>query len=176
MGEKKRQKKKYGIELTGASMFLWGGLFLFLIVWAFILGIFVGEGLLPEKEFRPKKEKNIIQEAKEETEPEFSFHKRLTAPQPETKKKNNIPKKQNTFKARGCYSVQIAAFLKEKDAQDMVRRLKRRKYDVYYTKTIKDNKTYYRVRCGRLDRKKAELLKKKLLRQEHIKGIIVRCR
>jgi len=135
----------------------------------------VGEGLLPEKEFRPKKKKNIIQETREETEPEFSFHKRLTAPQPETKKSNNILK-QETFKESDCYSVQIAALLKEKDAQDMVRRLKRRKYDVYYTKTIKDNKTYYRVRCGRLDRKKAELLKKKLLRQEHIKGIIVRCR
>ena len=82
MAEKKR-KKRYKIEFTRASLFLWGGLFLFLIVWAFILGIFVGKGLIPEKGFVPKKKKTTIQETKEEKEPKFSFHKRLTAPGPE---------------------------------------------------------------------------------------------
>ncbi|RLB11755.1 MAG: hypothetical protein DRG39_03515 [Deltaproteobacteria bacterium] len=176
MTEKKRQKKRYSIELTRVSLFLWVGLFLLLIVWAFMLGIFVGKGLLPEKEFQPRKKDSIIHETREEREPEFSFHKRLTSPQPEAKKDKAMPR-QKGVKKGGCYSVQIAAFLKEKDAQDMVKRLKRKRYEVYYTKKAINNKLYYRVKCGRFDNKRgAEMFRKRLLKQERLRGIIVRCR
>lgn len=171
MKEKRKKKKRYKVELTAASMCLWGGLFLFLIVWAFILGILVGEGLLPEAEFKIKKKKNIIQEPKKEAEPEFSFHKRLTSPKAEEKRHKNASKRNI------CYSVQVAAFLKEKDALNMIRRLRKKKYHAYYTKTTKDNRIYYRVRCGRFNSKqKAEVLRKRILREEHIKGIIVKCK
>ena len=168
MPEKKKDKKIYKIELTKLSMFLWACGFLFLIIWAFILGILVGEGFLPEKRIRPKEEKNNLYDHSEKKERlSFSFHERLTA---NKSIKNN---KQNNI----CYSVQIAAFLKEKDAKNMVKKFKLKGYKVYYIKAIIKDKTYYRVRCGKSsNRKEMELLKDRLLKNEHIKGIIVRCR
>ncbi|MBN2124603.1 MAG: SPOR domain-containing protein [Deltaproteobacteria bacterium] len=44
---KKAQKKKYQIEMTSTSIFLWGFCFFFLLAWIFVLGILVGRGFLP---------------------------------------------------------------------------------------------------------------------------------
>ncbi|MBW1996760.1 MAG: SPOR domain-containing protein [Deltaproteobacteria bacterium] len=45
-GSKKGVKKKYRIEMTPLSLFLWGFCLLFLLTWVFVLGILVGRGFL----------------------------------------------------------------------------------------------------------------------------------
>lgn len=153
------EKKKYKIELTRLSIFLLGCGFVFLIIWSFILGIFVGESFLPEREKSPKKRKYNLEK---EEKIDFSFHEELTS---------------DSFKNNTCYSVQVAAFLREKDAQDMVKRLIAKGYKAYYTRGVINKKTYYRVRCGRsYNKKEIKILRDRLLKDEHIKGIIVRCR
>ena len=44
---RKGGKKKYQIEVTSLTLFLWGFCALFLMAWIFVLGIFVGRGFLP---------------------------------------------------------------------------------------------------------------------------------
>ncbi len=43
----KKRSKKYQIELTPLSIFLWGGCLFFVLAWIFVLGILVGRGFLP---------------------------------------------------------------------------------------------------------------------------------
>jgi cell division protein FtsN len=40
-------KKRYQIEVTSFSLFLWGFCALFVMAWIFVLGVFVGRGFLP---------------------------------------------------------------------------------------------------------------------------------
>ena len=44
---RKRVKKKYRIEVSSFSLFLWGFCALFFMAWMFVLGVVVGRGLLP---------------------------------------------------------------------------------------------------------------------------------
>ncbi len=176
--EFKRQKKTFKIEFTKGSVLLWTTILIFTIVWAFILGVFVGKGFLPEKEIRPNKKNKIINKKEENknTIDFFSFHKQLTS---NTYRSENLKNKvvhKNKHKKNLCYSVQIAAFLKEKDAKNMVKAFNLKGYPVYYVKYTKNKKEYYRVRCGKSSSKKEiEDLKNRLIKKEHIKGIIVRC-
>jgi cell division septation protein DedD len=63
----------------------------------------------------------------------------------------------------------------QKDAISLTNKLK--KYGAYYVKKTKGSKTYYRVRCGSFSSKKeAEVLRERLLKDVHLKGIIVRCK
>jgi cell division septation protein DedD len=43
----KNSSPKYRIEFTRLSLFLWGGGFLFVLLWIFVFGILVGRGSLP---------------------------------------------------------------------------------------------------------------------------------
>jgi cell division septation protein DedD len=43
----KKKSRKYQIELTPLSIFLWGGCVFFVLAWIFVLGILVGRGFLP---------------------------------------------------------------------------------------------------------------------------------
>ena len=43
----KKRSKKYQIEFTPLSIFLWGGCLFFVLAWIFVLGILVGRGFLP---------------------------------------------------------------------------------------------------------------------------------
>lgn len=42
-----KRSRKYQIELTPLSIFLWGGCLFFVLAWIFVLGILVGRGFLP---------------------------------------------------------------------------------------------------------------------------------
>lgn len=44
---RKGGKRRYQIEMTSWSLFLWGFCLLFLLAWVFVLGILVGRGFLP---------------------------------------------------------------------------------------------------------------------------------
>ena len=44
---RKAGKKRYQIEVTSLTLFLWGFCALFFVAWIFVLGIFVGRGFLP---------------------------------------------------------------------------------------------------------------------------------
>jgi cell division septation protein DedD len=43
----RKTRNRYRIELTPLSIFFWGLSFVFILAWIFVLGIFVGRGLLP---------------------------------------------------------------------------------------------------------------------------------
>ncbi len=167
--EKEKKKKVYKIELTRLSIALWSLIFVVLIVWSFILGLLIGAGIFSEKEeataSQLKAEPHLStkeENKKNENPPKFSFHRTLTSPKP-----NSV------FKEK-CYSVQVAAFLKEKDAINLVNRLKR--YGSYYVKKATGSRTYYRVRCGKFDNKEDALaLKRKIQKETSFNGIIVRC-
>jgi cell division septation protein DedD len=44
---RKSVKKRYQIEVTSLTLFLWGFCALFFMAWIFVLGVFVGRGFLP---------------------------------------------------------------------------------------------------------------------------------
>ncbi len=157
-------KKSYKIELARGSLIIWCLVIVVLIVWAFFLGFFVGSGLFSEEEGTLEiKKKEIQKKEKANILPKFSFHKELT----ETKEKNK--------EKEDCYSVQVVAYLKEKDAIALVKKLSL--YNPYYIKEKTDGKIFYKVRCGRLKNKKEAIeLKERILKETHLKGIIVKCR
>ena len=160
-----KKKKAYKIELTGLSIVLWSLVFIVLIVWSFVLGLLIGGGFFSEKELlnshASPEQHSSVEKGKNSQALKFSFHQTLTSSKP-------------GFEDR-CYAVQVAAFLKEKDAISLTSKLK--KYGAYYVKKTKGSKTYYRVRCGSFSSKKeAEALRERLLKDIHLKGIIVRCK
>jgi cell division protein FtsN len=107
MSSVKPQKKKgwrYQINLGPLSIVIWGLFFLFFMAWIFILGIFVGRGVLPgsltnlfEKKGENARLTRSIGSAKDtesfttsmdspvETEPELDFYNELTAKKDEAK-------------------------------------------------------------------------------------------
>jgi hypothetical protein len=67
----------------------------------------------------------------------------------------------------GSWALQVAAYPEEKDAKDLATRLKEMGYDAFVVKGELKNRSWYRVRVGRLKtRQEAENLKAKLLHQK----------
>lgn len=73
------------------------------------------------------------------------------------------------------YSVQLAYFSKQKNAESLVHTLKNKGYNATYKKVISKNDTvFYRVLVGALsEKKKAFMLKDQLAQLVQLKGIIV---
>lgn len=121
---RKKVKKKYLVEMTTLSVFLWGFCLFFLLAWIFVLGILVGRGFIPggasaiselkgqiaklqelvgnnrDQEARPQK--------KSDEDPELAFYDRLSSKKGEVKirwqpqKTAKTPKKErapNTIKS-----------------------------------------------------------------------------
>ena len=98
---KKSPKKKYQIEMTSLSVFLWGFCLFFLLGWIFLLGILVGRGFLPATVpgiSELKDQVNKLQEMitsnknsgtkpnkKEDQDPKLAFYERLSNKKDEAK-------------------------------------------------------------------------------------------
>ena len=92
----RKRRKKYQIELTSLSTFLWGIFLFFLLGWVFVLGISVGRGSLPkvvtnmssyikgvigkpaETILRPSKSYEVKSSKKSEPDPKLAFYEKLS--------------------------------------------------------------------------------------------------
>jgi len=116
----KKTGKRYQIELTSLSLFLWSIFLFFLLVWIFVLGILVGRGFFPGKvttisDLRAqiqrlqemvthKSSKEMESIKRSEPDPKLAFYEKLSSKKDEAKKdrqiekKREIPKKKPTKK------------------------------------------------------------------------------
>ena len=97
----KKVRKKYLVEMTSLSVFLWGFCLFFLLAWIFVLGILVGRGFIPGGESAISELKAQIArlqdlvgsskvegkrpQKKPETNPELAFYERLSSKKIEVK-------------------------------------------------------------------------------------------
>lgn len=98
---RKKARKKYLVEMTSISVFLWGFCLFFLLAWIFVLGILVGRGFIPGGESAISELKvqiarlqeivgtNRVQgkrtQKKPDKNPELAFYERLSSKKVEVK-------------------------------------------------------------------------------------------
>ena len=99
----KKGTKKIRFELKPVTLFLWITILLLLLIWMFVLGIFVGRGLMPDfvKEFKNPfagvTEETVSEEdeykykTQKDEESKFDFYDRLESKKNEVKKKMPVP-------------------------------------------------------------------------------------
>ncbi|MEE9610213.1 MAG: SPOR domain-containing protein [Desulfatiglandales bacterium] len=99
----KKRAKKYRIELTSFSIFLWGSGLFFLLAWTFVLGILVGRGFLPgavtaisdlkgqisklQGMVGNDKSYDVSSTKKPEPDPKLAFYEKLSSKKDEAKEK-----------------------------------------------------------------------------------------
>jgi len=112
----KKAGKRYQIELTSLSLFLWTTFLFFLLVWIFVLGILVGRGFFPGKvttisDLRAqiqrlqemvthKSSKEMESIRKSEPDPKLAFYEKLSSKKDEAKKGRQIEKKREIPKKK----------------------------------------------------------------------------
>jgi cell division septation protein DedD len=197
--EKKKEKRRYQIELSGTSLFLWSlGLFV-LLAWIFALGVFAGRGLVPggseaiaelkaqiaKIQQMVKRDRTELDEIRElQKDAKFAFFDELSA----KKDKADAPAKPSpkmpaatplaTEKARTpgpavTYVVQVASLDAEVKAKDMVSRLIQKGYPAYYYKVFVKGREYFRVRCGTFKTEtEAVDANKRLAEKEKLTGFV----
>jgi cell division septation protein DedD len=98
---RKKVKKKYLVEMTSLSVFLWGFCLFFLLAWIFVLGILVGRGFIPGGESAiselkaqiarlqaivgNSKVRDKMPEKTTDKNPELAFYERLSSKKVEVK-------------------------------------------------------------------------------------------
>jgi len=198
--EQGKTGKKYHIELSRASIFLWStGLFV-LLAWIFTLGVLAGRGLLPGvvetltevkaqiaklQQMINKKDRSELEEIRAlQKDPKFAFFDELSAKKGETEKPSGTPAGKpatsvmkeepvNPPSPAVKYVVQVASLEAEAKATNMVNRLTRRGYPAYFYKVFVKGREYFRVRCGTF-RTEAEAVKinKRLAEEEKLTGFV----
>jgi septal ring-binding cell division protein DamX len=105
----KKRSKKYRIELTPLSVFLWGGCLFFVLAWIFVLGILVGRGFLPgevtvlsdlkeqfgisqHKVSRERPRQKLASPKKSDSEPKLDFYDNLSRKKVEPLKETAPPR------------------------------------------------------------------------------------
>lgn len=100
---REKVRKKYLVEMTSLSVFLWGFCLFFLLAWIFVLGILVGRGFIPGGESAiselkaqiarlqaivgNSKVRDKMPQNKPEKNPELAFYERLSSKKVEVKKR-----------------------------------------------------------------------------------------
>ena len=103
---KKTGKKRYQIEVTSLTLFLWAFCALFFVAWIFVLGIFVGRGFLPGADSAlvdlrtqvTKLQEMMARNKRAEPEPQkkesidemLAFYEKLESKKDEAKRKEQI--------------------------------------------------------------------------------------
>ena len=95
---------------------------------------------------------------------------------PATKKRVERTAKAPTQPNKSVWSVQVKAFARQRDASELAKRLKNKRYDAYVVAIQIKGRTWYRVRVGRLaTQREAQGLLLKLKREEkYTRAIITR--
>ncbi|NIO11033.1 MAG: hypothetical protein GTO40_24685 [Deltaproteobacteria bacterium] len=102
--------------------------------------------------------------------------KARVSPPPAKAKQPRKTRTASTSTQANVWSVQVKAFARQNDANDLARRLKRKGYDAYVVSIQIKGRTWYRVRVGRLGtQREAQNLLLKLKREEkYTRAIITR--
>ncbi len=191
----KKAGKKYQIELTPLSIFLWGGCLFFVLAWIFVLGILVGRGFLPGAVTAFSDLKNqisVLQEMvsrnrshdlsspkKSDSDPKLAFYEKLSSKKEEAKKewvpeRSVESQKQPKPSAPELqYTVQLASLGDKSQAEKLIKDLVGRGYPAYFYEIKVNGQTYYRIRCGRFpSRQAAADYARKLGKEAGIKGFV----
>jgi len=163
-------RKRYAFRPTLSTLLLLCFGVLFLLAWAFTLGVMVGRNLLPLPfSTLSRTEETAAEERKETTadhfepikEEDLTFYDQLVAKEERAKKvvtaeppasarlikEKKTPLRGTGEKSHG-YSVQIAALQDKGKTVEMVERLAGLGYPAYYRQAVINGETFYRVRCG----------------------------
>ncbi|OQX65705.1 MAG: hypothetical protein B5M55_03300 [Desulfococcus sp. 4484_242] len=204
MGKKEsdggKEKKRYQIEVSRLSIFLWSVALFFFMAWIFALGVFAGRGLLPGvvetmtelkaqvaklQQMIAKKDRNELEQIRKlQKDPKFAFFDELSAKNNNTRKSPPPPERKpatssrakkaaNPSKGTAKYVVQVASLETEAKAKDMVARLARKGYQAYFYKVFVKGREYFRVRCGIYESKaEAVAVNRRLTEKEKMNGFI----
>ena len=199
----RKKNKKCLVELSLSSLLFWGGGLFFFLACIFVLGIFVGQGFLPEKlrsltgiktevtrDHNKASNQNLSEFKgikKADNDPKFAFYDELSTKKEEAAKKNSRrQKKKNATPARRqkrvvppetgvTYTLQLASLEDKAKADKLVSRLKKQGYPAFFYQADVKGKTYYRIRCGNFKNKnEAERFKALLAKKEKMEGLIVK--
>ena len=189
-------RKRYAFRPTLSTLLLLCFGVLFLLAWAFTLGVMVGRNLLPLPFSALSSTEETAAEERQETtadhfepikEEDLTFYDKLvpkeerakkvvTAEPPATArviKKKATPLRGTDEESHG-YSVQIAALQDKGKTMEMVERLAGLGYRAYYRQAVIDGETFYRVRCGPFNTlEEARDYAKRLTAREGFKPFIV---
>jgi cell division septation protein DedD len=189
-------RKRYAFRPTLSTLLLLCFGVLFLLAWAFTLGVMVGRNLLPLPfSSLSSTEETAAQERKETTaehfepikEEDLTFYDQLVPKEERAKKvvtakppasARVVKKKKPPLRGAGekshGYSVQIAALQDRGKTEEMVERLAGLGYRAYYLQTVINGETFYRVRCGPFNTvEEARDYAKRLTAREGFKPFIV---
>lgn len=189
-------KKRYTFRPTLSTLLVLCFGVLFLLAWAFTLGVMVGRDLMPlpfsalsstEETAAKERKETIVDHFEPIKEEDLTFYdqlvhekeragKEVTAEPPtsvrELKKKERPAKKVGEESHR--YSVQVAALQDKGKTEEMVERLTGLGYRAYYRQTVINGETFYRVRCGPFNTvEEARHYAKRLTAREGFKPFIV---
>ena len=73
------------------------------------------------------------------------------------------------------WAVQVGGFSKRENALGLKEKLRKKNFHAFVERILKNNKAIYRVRVGpEVTREKAETLRKKLIKEFNLKGLVVK--
>ncbi len=162
---KKKQESRLSLQLTPGRTLTLGGFALLAIVWAFILGVFVGRGYNPE-DVMPDISRIMPQEEKKQEEArilrpeELEFHERLRSepardpspqeqpletaalpPEPEPEPEPETEAEAESF----VYTFQVGSFQSMERAGGLQQRLYQEGFSASINRTFSGEEPWYRV-------------------------------
>jgi len=195
-----KPRRKVVLQLSLPSLFFWAFGFLVVLSWSFILGVFVGRGVLADGIEVISKLRGKIQGTKEtkeggsqsmppsiikEEDPQFAFFERLETEDAAVRMEPPVAKKAPRVEPvpppaapetnRYGFTVPLSAGTNEAAAARMVERLKKKGYSAFVVKAHVKGALHYRVRCGKFETEaQAKSHAAELARREGLQGIVSR--
>ncbi len=186
----KKKKNHKGFTDKIDWQFVWVALSISFLT--FVIGIFIGKKLIPQDSVRDI-EKQV---KKDYPQDKFTFF--YTLPNPKDIKEKppaflkedgeafiqKLPSgivrqkkvKKAVFQPKGKYTIQLASFQKQRDAENLVKKLQVSGYEAYLTEADLETKgLWYRVRVGRFQvNYQAQELIKRIQMQTGLKGFLAK--
>ena len=179
------KKKRFMLELSPAEALGWGALLVFVCGWFFILGIFVGRGLVPvpggnntvaeylaaSENDAPAEPLKTVEEkpaapAAEKTE---AMPRQAASPAPADEPPVKAPAVEKEISVPDqsvpdqSFTIQVAALQEADFADKFFQKLKKQNYTPYIVKATVEDGIWYRLRCGRFaNREEAEPVMERL--------------
>jgi hypothetical protein len=197
-----KERRKIVFRFSIPALFFWSFGLLVVLSWSFVLGVFVGRGVLPNgieaiarlrgkiegmKKDGDASSQSVPGLSTKEEAPQFAFFERLAKEtedgstrmeQPDPKKTTKVESPNHPPVAEPSqtgFTVQLSAADSEEGAARMVNRLKKKGYPAYFVKARVKGKVYYRVRCGRFETEaQAKAYAAEIARRVGIQGMVSR--
>jgi hypothetical protein len=197
----KKERRKVVFQFSLPALFFWAFGFLVVLSWSFILGVFVGRGVLPDGIEAISRLKGKIQGIRgtdeagsqsmplpiiKEENPQFAFFERLGketedgSAQAESSVAKKAPRVEppsnqpsSTEPSRSGFTVQLSAADSAAGAARVVERLKKKGYPAYVVKAHVKGKLYYRIRCGKFETEaQAKAYAAEIAKREGIRALV----